>query len=280
MDSGSNINDKIQERRRILLIEELLREDRKKYKGVKIPRDGMRQAIMLRRLLASRPARYATAEFLIVQNLYLRLESMKNAIMDCVFLPYEKDTMCLWQGDITTLDCDAIVNSAHPDLLGPFDLDFGGVDSDIHYLEGIQLRYECDRIRKAKKRELMAGEVAMTHAHNLPCSYILHAVAPEVHREATEDKLMLLGKCYTECLERAAENPNIKSIAFCCIGTGNNGFDKVAAAKTAVEYVQKYLKQNPQKFRVIFCVHNDQDLKIYKKIFYKPDWVDEFTGII
>lgn len=264
-------DDTLQRNRRILLIEELLREDRKKYVHARIPLDKKRQEEMLKRLLLARPARHANAEFLIVQNLYLQEEIDRRGVMHAVEIPSDKGTICLQKSDITAIECDVAVNSAAPNLLGPFELGPGGVDAEMHSLAGVQLRYECDRIVQMKKRQIMAGEAILTNAYNLPYKYVLHTVVPELRNEAdaTEDKLYLLGDCYTACLERAAENPGIHSIAFCCLGTGNNRFPKIQAAEVAIERAERYLKRNPNRFQIIFCLYSKEDVKIYRKILNK-----------
>lgn len=271
MKSISEEEERTQRRRRILLIEELLKEDIKRYKGKQIPGDVNVRKKILKELLARRPARYAKAEFFIIQNRYLREELERKGIVDETFIPPYKENLCLWKGDITALACDVIVNSAAPDLLGPFDLEFPGVDLEIHTSDGVQLRYECNEIIKMKKRNLFAGEAIMTTAHNLPCKFIMHTVAPQLFGEATQEKLLLLGKCYTACLERAAQNENIKSIAFCCLGTGNNGFPKEKAAWSAIAHVHNYLVKHEDRFKVIFCVHNDEDFAIYQEFLNRLD---------
>ncbi len=105
------------------------------------------------------------------------------------------------------------------------------------------------------------GRAKITPAYNLPCDFVLHTVGPIVRGKVTENDRELLASCYRECLKIAQEN-GIKSVAFCCISTGEFHFPNDEAAKIAVEAVRKY-KGNTE---VIFNVFKDVDYKIYRKL--------------
>lgn len=128
----------------------------------------------------------------------------------------------------------------------------------------MQLRLECADIMNRQRHEEETGQAKITRAYNLPCDYIIHTVGPVVRGRLTEKDCKLLKSCYIECLKKAEEN-NIKSIAFCCISTGEFHFPNEKAAEIAVRAVCEYLK-NSKIERVIFNVFKDSDREIYAKL--------------
>ena len=138
------------------------------------------------------------------------------------------------------------------------------IDNAIHTFSGVQLRLECNRIMKLQGHKEQTGAAKITKAYNLPCDYILHTVGPIVYGHLTDELRKLLASCYRSCLELAEAN-GVKSIAFCCISTGEFHFPNDIAAQIAVETAKDYLKHSELE-RVIFNVFKDTDKKIYEKL--------------
>ena len=138
------------------------------------------------------------------------------------------------------------------------------IDNAIHTFAGVQLK--CARIMERQGREEPAGRAKITPAYNLPCRYVLHTVGPIVHGGLTEADEKLLASCYRSCLELAEEN-QVKSLAFCCISTGEFHFPNERAAEIAVRTVREYRKRTSGEMKVIFNVFKDRDYEIYRRIF-------------
>lgn len=245
------------------LITTLIKEQ-PKYADIKIPQSTENKKQLLRSLMNVRPPMNADAAFLKIQDEYLQLETAAKGITDSDTLPFICGKISLWQGDITTLKCGAIVNAANSAMLGCFVPCHGCIDNAIHTYAGIQLRAECNSLMKEQGYKEPTGQAKVTDAYNLPCDYIIHTVGPVIHGRLTEQDCALLKSCYIECL-RAAEEYKIKSIAFCCISTGEFRFPNGKAAEIAVHTVTKYLKHSSIE-RVIFNVFKDRDKEIYTKL--------------
>ena len=170
----------------------------------------------------------------------------------------------LWQGDITRLDADAIVNAANSQLLGCFRPGHNCIDNVIHSAAGLQLREECAALMRAQGHEEPTGTAKLTGGYNLPAKHVLHTVGPIISGPLREEDRALLASCYRSCMELAAER-GLKSLAFCCISTGVFRFPKEEAARIAVDTVQNCLRESPVE-RVVFCVHGDENLRIYQKL--------------
>lgn len=253
-----------QAERRIRLIQRLSAEQ-PRYKGIPIPSEETAQKRLLRALLNLRPPQAACADFLKVQDEYLRGEIASKGITDLSALsPIAKD-IYLWQGDITTLRCDAIVNAANAGLLGCFCPCHGCIDNAIHTYAGIQLRLECAEIMEKQGYAEQVGRAKLTKAYNLPCRFILHTVGPTVSGSVTEKDEEELTACYRSCL-KLAEREGIRSIAFCCISTGEFHFPNERAAEIAIKTVRDYQAQTNSKLEVIFNVFKDFDYEIYRRL--------------
>lgn len=247
-----------QEERRLWLTKALLTERGERQE---IPANMQSQKQLLRALLNVRPPLPASAEFLRVQDAYLQEETRRKGITNYKDLQPIQQGIYLWQGDITTLKCGAIVNAANSQMLGCFHPNHDCIDNAIHTYAGVQLRLECAEIMKNQGHEEPTGGAKITNAYNLPCDRILHTVGPIANgRVASEDE-QNLKDCYISCLEIAKEN-GIKSVAFCCISTGVFRFPNRLAAEIAVETVRKY-KDNVE---VVFNVFKGSDYKIYQEL--------------
>ena len=171
----------------------------------------------------------------------------------------------LWQGDITTLRCDAIVNAANSQLLGCFQPCHSCIDNIIHTMSGVQLRLACHGIMQKQGHEEPTGQAKITPGFNLPAKYVLHTVGPIIDDEVTPEAEALLASCYLSCLE-LAEQHNLHSVAFCCISTGVFRFPPDLAAEIAIRTVKEFLQKETGIQRVIFNVFKDSDLEIYQRL--------------
>ena len=223
-----------------------------------------------RALLNVRPPIAASEEFLRLQDEYLRETLRLKGITDIADLSPVKPDIYLWQGDITTLRCDGIVNAANSQMLGCFSPNHGCIDNAIHTFAGVQLRQECAEIMKAQGHDEPVGGAKITRAYNLPCKYVLHTVGPIVYGALTAEHERLLESCYRSCLALADER-RLESIAFCCISTGEFHFPNECAAEIAVRTVRGYKRQRASEIKVVFNVFKTQDYKIYSKLLGKGD---------
>lgn len=253
-----------QQQRRQYLIQELLKEQ-PQYSEIEIPQEEQGRKQLLRSLLNIRMPRPAGAEFLAVQDAYLQEEIRRKGITQLADLQPVQEGIYLWQGDITTLACDGIVNAANSQMLGCFVPCHRCIDNAIHTFAGVQLRLACAELMQRQGREEETGKAKITPAFNLPCRYVLHTVGPIVGGRLTQKDKDLLVSCYRSCLELAEQN-QLKSIAFCCISTGEFHFPNEKAAEIAIETVKGYLEDTNSKMEVIFNVFKEIDLNIYRKL--------------
>ena len=203
-----------QKERRLFLIRALLKEE-PRWASRGIPQGEEEQKHLLRALFNIRMPRPVSEEFLQVQDAYLQEETRRKGITTLDQLEPVEDGIYLWQGDITTLSCGAIVNAANSQMLGCFVPGHNCIDNAIHTFAGVQLRAACAEILRQQGREEETGKAKMTPAFNLPSHYVLHTVGPIIQGQVTRKDPILLASCYRSCLELAEQN-ELKSIAFCC----------------------------------------------------------------
>ena len=263
------------EEQRIYLIQELLAEE-SGYKNISIPADEQEQKDLLRSLMNVRWPGEADSAFLQVQDELLREELEEKGVTDGEALPVIReqypctaikndDRIVLWRGDITTLAVDAIVNAANSQMLGCFVPCHGCIDNAIHSAAGVQLRNECAELMEAQGHEEPVGKAKITGGYNLPARHVIHTVGPVVGVQVTEKQKEELASCYRSCL-KLAEKSGLKSVAFCCISTGEFHFPGKLAARIAVETIDRYLSGSRLE-RVVIDVFKEEDLHIYQKIF-------------
>lgn len=255
-----------QSEKRIYLIKELLSEQ-PQYKDMEIPDNAGEQKRLLRRLMNIRSPRPIGAEFLKVQDAYLSEEAREKGITDSGTIPVSPvcSRLALWRGDITALKIDAIVNAANRALRGCFVPCHSCVDNRIHSLSGIQLRLACDELMIKQGYDEPEGKAKITPAFNLPCSYVLHTVGPAVSGILTKKHCEQLAGCYKSCLDLASAS-GLKSIAFCCISTGEFHFPRKKAAEIAVQTVTDFLQEDKRLEKVVFNVFKQEDYDIYKRL--------------
>ena len=232
----------------------------------KFPEDLISQRKLLRALMNVRPPMPLDENFLKLQDEILSEEVKERGVVKLEQIPDVEKNIKLWQGDITRLEVDAIVNAANSALLGCFISLHKCIDNAIHSAAGLQLRDACKKIIDEQGHEEETGQAKITPAFNLPSKFVIHTVGPiiPIDREPNHIEKNLLASCYESCLNLAAEK-NLHSIAFCCISTGEFHFPNKLAAEIAVETVRKFLLKN--NLTVIFNVFKDLDLEIYQKIF-------------
>lgn len=255
-----------QNERLLFLIKYLLSEN-PHYKHMGIPMGETERYQLFRSLMNIRPPRPIGADFLKVQDAYLTAAVQEKGITDSASLPVSpvNDRLVLWRGDITTLKVDGIVNAANSALRGCFVPCHSCVDNMIHTVSGIQLRLACDAIMTKQGYDEPTGTAKITPAYNLPCSYVLHTVGPIVSGKLTEKHCKQLANCYRSCLELASAH-GLKSIAFCCISTGEFHFPQEKAAEIAVQTVLDFLQTDTQIEKVIFNVFKQEDYDIYQRL--------------
>ncbi len=251
-----------QAEKREYLITELLKEQ-PEYKDIHIPKDETEQKKLLRSLFNVRMPLPISNEFLKVQDEYLQGESAAKGVTDIASLTPIQPGLYLWQGDITTLKCDAVVNAANSEMLGCFCPCHGCIDNAIHTFAGVQLRLKCAEIMKQQGHREETGKAKITPGFNLPCKYVLHTVGPIVRGSLTAKDCDLLYSCYRSCLELSEQN-GLKSIAFCCISTGEFHFPNEKAAEIAIRAVKDFKKCTNSKIKVVFNVFKNLDYEIYR----------------
>lgn len=235
--------------------------------AARVPKEEIAQRQLFRTLMNVRPPMPLDPEFLAAQDALLSAEREEKGVVDAATLPEVAGHpgLVLWQGDITRLRADAIVNAANAALLGCFHPCHGCIDNAIHSGAGLQLRDECARIMAAQGHAEPTGRAKLTSGYNLPARYVLHTVGPIVHGQVTARDRAELAGCYRSCLELAAEH-GLESVAFCCISTGEFHFPNRDAAEIAVATVGDFLKSSSSIKKVIFNVFKDLDATLYRDL--------------
>ena len=254
-----------QTERRLFLIKELLAEDSRFERYFPEEMSTEEQKNLLRALMNVRLPAPLSDAFLKVQDAYLKQELEGKGVTDLDDLTPMEEDIYLWQGDITTLRCDAIVNAANSQMLGCFHPLHNCIDNCIHTYAGLALRNKCHELMQKQGYEEPTGAAKITPAYNLPCRYVLHTVGPIVSTALNDEHRALLRSCYTSCLALAEEN-GVRSLAFCCISTGVFGFPQQAAAEIAVSSVREYKQRTGSRMKIIFNVFKDEDRRIYESL--------------
>ena len=250
--------------RRLFLIQSLLKE-KPEYRDIDIPAEPESQRQLLRGLMNIRAPQNADEDFLKIQDAYLQCETAAKGITDITNLTPVQPGLYLWQGDITTLRCDAIVNAANSGMTGCYIPNHRCIDNAIHTFAGVELRLACAKLMEQQGYPEPTGQAKITPAFNLPCEYVIHTVGPIISGRVTKEDEELLASCYRSCLESAAEN-GLESVAFCCISTGEFHFPNEQAAEIAVRTVKNFMKKQTAVKKVIFNVYKDMDKKIYDRL--------------
>ena len=256
---------------RLSFLVEAFKADSDEYKGLVTPKDTDGKRRVLRSLMNIRMPRKIDDSVLVVQNEYLRERIRENGIVTLEDIPVKEGLISVWQGDITRLAVDAIVNAANSQMLGCFVPMHTCIDNCIHTFAGIQLRAECNRqmnqlrMKYGQDYEQPTAVPMLTDAYNLPAKKVIHIVGPIVESRLTPVLEKALADCYTNTLDMCLEN-GLKSVAFCCISTGVFRFPGRRAAEIAVKTVKKWMSAHPDVMdRVIFNVFKDEDKEYYEQ---------------
>ena len=260
-----------QEQRLDFLVEEF-KADSDEYKNLETPKDSEGKRRILRSLMNIRMPKKMSADVITVQDEYLRERASDKGVVNLSEIPVIRDGISIWQGDITRLAVDAIVNAANSQMLGCFVPMHTCIDNCIHTFAGIQLREECNkqmdelRTRYGRDYEQPTAVPMLTDAYNLPAKKVIHIVGPIVKYKLTPALEKDLADCYRNTLDMCLEN-GLKSVAFCCISTGVFHFPNRRAAEIAVKTVSDWMDEHPgQMERVIFNVFKDEDKDIYERL--------------
>lgn len=270
-----------QEERLDYLLREF-KEDSVQYKDLQVMDDYINKRMALRSLMNVRMPRAMTEDIIKIQDDFLTLEAKEKGIVELSDIKTVKeqygsvhpfgDKVSIWQGDITRLSVGAIVNAANSQMLGCFVPCHRCIDNAIHSAAGIELRAECNqkmnqrRIKFGPQYEEPTGQAMLTKGYNLPAQYVIHTVGPIVGYRLTEELRQDLRNCYENVLKCCIDN-EIRSVAFCCISTGEFHFPNDEAAKIAVETVTLVLEEHENKFdRIIFNVFKDLDKEYYENL--------------
>lgn len=262
----------------IRIVLNALLEEHHKSISSEMEQDFTQMRALIRSLLTIRMPRPLNAEMMKHIDLILQYEKHAQTIVEALHLPnvqkqfstveFPKE-LTLWQGDISTLRADAIVNAANHQLLGCFQPTHVCIDNIIHAKAGPQLRNDCATIMSIQGNDELTGNAKITRGYHLPAKYVLHTVGPIVQQEqVTLEQQQQLASCYTSCLDLAAEISDIHSIAFCGISTGLFGYPKKLAAEVAIHAVCQWISEHPNRMeQIIFNVFEDEDRECYARIF-------------
>ena len=258
--------------------------DSVQYRDLETPADTEGKKRLLRSLMNIRMPHPMEDRVLEIQNEYLCERIRENGIVTLSDIPTISDQgsshafadrLSIWQGDITRLAVDAVVNAANAQMLGCFQPCHSCIDNCIHTFAGVQLRAECARqmntlrIRYGRNYEQPTAVPMLTDGYNLPARKVVHIVGPVVYDRLTPELEKDLADCYRNTLDLCAEN-GLRSVAFCCISTGVFHFPANRAAEIAIGTVTEWLRKNGEIMdRVIFNVFNDKDKGYYEQLLHQ-----------
>ena len=252
------------------LIEYLLKESGKEN----FEYSNINKKALYRALVNVREPNDISENFLKIEDEYLQ-EELKNVIdsndIKTIKENYinsdlkNSDKICLWQGDITKLKIDAIVNAGNSQGLGCFIPNHNCIDNQINTFAGVRLRLACNNIMKDLNYNLETGKAIITKGYNLPAKYVIQTVGAIIDNKVTQEKITELTNCYKNSLKLAIDN-KIRTVAYPCISTGVFRFPKDLASKIAISTVDKFISENRNKLdKVVFNLWSDEDVKIYEQ---------------
>lgn len=271
--------DKRQEERLDYLLREF-KEDSGRYRDLETGEDYSEKRMVLRSLMNIRMPGKMKENVVRVQDEFLTGEAKEKGIVELKDIPTAAeqygssrlyaDKISIWQGDITRLRAGAIVNAANSQMLGCFVPCHKCIDNAIHSAAGIELREECSHYMNRRRMQYGAsyeeptGQAVLTKGYNLPADYVIHTVGPIVGGRLNQKLKDDLRNCYQSVLKCCVEH-KIRSVAFCCISTGEFHFPNDEAARIAVRTVTEFLGKHSTEFdRVIFNVFKDVDRDLYE----------------
>jgi len=260
-----------QEERLVFLIKEF-QKDVDICKNIPLPADTEGKRRLLRSLMNLRLPMETPDSVLRIQDDYLSERLRERGTVELSDIPEIKDGLSVWQGDITTLAAEAIVNAANSQMLGCFVPMHGCIDNCIHSFAGVQLLAECHRQMNLLKKSFGAAyeqptaKPMLTGAYNLPAKKVIHIVGPIIRGGLTSEAERELADCYSNTLKLCSDN-GIKEAAFCCISTGVFRFPNARAAEIAVRTVTEWMYEHKGIVkRVVFNVFKDEDKDVYERL--------------
>ena len=263
---------KTTQEQRLDYLVEAFKAESSEYRDVQVPEDAEGKRRLLRSLMNIRMPKKMPDEVLVVQDAYLSERAREKGVVTLSDIPVVRDGLSIWQGDITRLAVDAIVNAANSQMLGCFVPMHTCIDNCIHTFAGVQLRAECGRqmdlmrLRYGREYAQPTAVPMLTDAYNLPAKKVIHIVGPVVRNRLTPDLEKDLARCYQNTLDMCKGN-GLKSVAFCCISTGVFHFPNKRAAEIAVRTVDQWMAANPGVVgRVVFNVFKDEDKQYYERL--------------
>ncbi|MDY5498569.1 MAG: protein-ADP-ribose hydrolase [Sphaerochaetaceae bacterium] len=263
---------KTTQEQRLDYLVEAFKAESSEYRDVQVPEDAEGKRRLLRSLMNIRMPKKMPDEVLVVQDAYLSERAREKGVVTLSDIPVVRDGLSIWQGDITRLAVDAIVNAANSQMLGCFVPMHTCIDNCIHTFAGVQLRAECGRqmdlmrLRYGREYAQPTAVPMLTDAYNLPAKKVIHIVGPVVRNRLTPDLEKDLALCYQNTLDMCKGN-GLKSVAFCCISTGVFHFPNKRAAEIAVRTVEQWMAANPGVVgRVVFNVFKDEDKQYYERL--------------
>ena len=245
----------------------MLLAERPDLHGLPVPDDPLERWRLVRALMNTRePVPAADALLELQDGVLARIRDVRGTTEASSIAPLGRSgRTALWQGDITTLAADAVVNAANSGLLGCFVPNHRCIDNAIHTFAGMQLRLACNDIMQVRRRDEPTGTATLTPAFNLPAERVMHTVGPVTFGTPSASQERELASCYTSCLEAAAEE-KLESIAFCCISTGEFRFPRERAAEIALRTVDEFLARDTTLETVVFNVFTDEDRVAYERL--------------
>ena len=235
-----------------------LLDENPRYRQMAVPENLEERQQLMRSLLNIRMPMPVTQEFLQAQDAEIQAQLADKGVVEI-----NRQGLVEWQGDITRLKVDAIVNAANSRMLGCFVPMHRCIDNAIHSAAGVQLRLACQEMMQGGEEP--TGSARIPPGFNLPAKYVLHTVGPIVTTaRPLRQQEVQLASCYRSCLELADKN-GLQSIAFCCVSTGEFRFPNDLACEIAVQTVRDYLASNPKTNlkTIVFNTFKDIDHELY-----------------
>lgn len=235
-----------------------LLDEHPQYHSAAVPDTLDEKQRLMRLLLNIRPPKAVSNEFLQAQDAELLAQLEEKGIFTL-----SGTGLLEWQGDITRLKVDAIVNAANAQMLGCFAPLHRCIDNAIHSAAGVQLRLACAEMMQGSDEP--TGRARITPAFNLPAKFVLHTVGPIVPTgRPLRTQEFQLASCYRSCLNLASEK-GLESVAFCCISTGEFRFPNDQACRIAVSTVRSWLAAHTESTvkTIVFNTFKDIDHEFY-----------------
>ena len=244
-----------------------LLDENPRYRQMPVPDSLQERRDLFRALMNVRLPMPVSEEFLRIQDEQLHAQLAEKGVVE---IAEKADKEIIeWQGDITRLKVDAIVNAANSQMLGCFVPMHRCIDNAIHSAAGVQLRLACEEMMHGAEEP--TGSARITPGFNLPAKYVIHTVGPIVMTpQPLRQQEVQLASCYSSCLD-LAHKKGLESVAFCCISTGVFRFPNDRACGIAVSTVRSWMVSHPDSSikTVIFNTFKDIDHELYQNALAK-----------